>query len=371
LGTRPEAIKLAPVVRLARRECATSSLIISTGQQCDLVPPALADFALVPDIDLQLMRPGQTLGELTARSLAGLSRVFGNVRPRLVVVQGDTASALAGAMAAFYQQVPVAHVEAGLRTHALSAPFPEEANRQLISRLATLHFAPTTTARMNLLAEGIDPDRVTVTGNTVVDALNLLTDRIQATPPPVETAPGRKMILVTAHRRENFGPPFDAICQTLCRLVELRPQLHFVFITHPNPAAGEVARRRLAGRAGITLLPPLDYLTALRLLASSWLVVTDSGGLQEEAPSFGRPVLVLRDATERPEGIAAGVARLVGTDPRRITQAVLELIESPVAYAQMQATSNPYGDGRAAERILAAVQLLLRAHDQQGLPHAA
>jgi UDP-N-acetylglucosamine 2-epimerase len=301
--------------------------------------------------------------------LTELGHVLAETAPHLVLVQGDTASALAGAMAAFYGRIPVAHLEAGLRTHDLAAPFPEEAHRQMIARLAQLHFAPTSSARANLVAEGIDPHSILITGNTVVDALQLLADQIHAAPLPVPVAPDRKLILVTAHRRENLGRPLEAICGAVAELAAMRPELQFVFVTHPNPAAAATTRQMLPGRSGVLLVPPLPYLQALRLVAASWLILTDSGGLQEEAPSFGRPVLVLRERTERTEGVERGVARLVGVDPARIIGEVLSLLDSPSEYTRLTPSVNPYGDGQAANRVVAAIRRRVACSPSASLRH--
>lgn len=372
LGTRPEAIKLAPIIlRMRRRGARLAPVIISTGQQADLVAPSLDAFGLRADVDLCVMRRGQSLARLTARCLSRLSDAFRDLRPRLVVVQGDTASTLAGAMAAFFEKLPVAHVEAGLRTGDLAAPFPEEANRQLISRIARLHFAPTLDAKANLLAEGIDPASIEVTGNTVVDALELLRPRIAETALPAELArdwsPPRKLVLVTAHRRENVGPPLESICSAIAQLAATQPELHFAFITHPNPHAGRVAREHLFREPRVTLLAPQSYLATLRLVAESWLVLTDSGGLQEEAPSFRRPVLVLRDRTERTEGVTAGVATLVGADAERIRSAVLNHLNSSHEFNASGSPANPYGDGHAAERAVRSLTQFTRLESQSGL----
>jgi UDP-N-acetylglucosamine 2-epimerase len=360
LGTRPEAIKLAPVILQVRRHCRTlRPVVVLTGQHPELAAEALAEFDLRPDHDLKLSPAGTQLAETMARCLSGVTPLLAEVRPGCVVVQGDTTSALAGAMAAFYQQIPVAHVEAGLRTESLAAPFPEEANRRLIARVAQLHFAPTIDAKANLLHEGIDPAAIHVTGNTVVDAMAVLRARVEATPSPVATHGGDKLVLVTAHRRENHGRPLQRICRAIRKLADRRDDLSFVFVTHPNPHAARPVQRSL-GRCGrVRLIPPLPYRQMLRLVADSWLVLTDSGGLQEEAPSFGRPVLVLRDQTERTEGIAAGVARLVGTDVDKIVDAVLALLESRTTVARSTVETNPYGDGRAARRIVAALHVLI------------
>ncbi len=361
LGTRPEAIKLAPViVEVRRRSGALRPVVVLTGQHPELAAEALAEFDLRPDHDLKLSLAGTQLAETTARCLAGLTTLLEQVRPACVVVQGDTTSALAGAMAAFYQRTPVGHVEAGLRTKNLAAPFPEEANRRLIGRLAQLHFAPTIDAKANLLHEGVDPAAIHVTGNTVVDAMALLKERVLLTPSPVPTDDGAKLVLVTAHRRENHGRPLQRICRAIRRLAALRHDLSFVFVTHPNPAAARPVRRLLATHERVRLIPPLPYRQMLRLVADSWLVLTDSGGLQEEAPSFGRPVLVLRNETERTEGIAAGVARLVGTKPDTIVDAVLAHLESRSTVVRSDVETNPYGDGRAAERIVDALRELVQ-----------
>ncbi len=372
IGTRPEAIKLAPVLRQVSLRRDLQSVIISSGQQRDLIGPALAAFDLVPDYDLDLMQPGQSLADLTAACMKGLAQKFAELKPSLVFVQGDTATALAGAMAGFFNQIPVAHVEAGLRTHDQAAPFPEEANRQMISRLATLHFAPTVDAKAHLLAEGIDPAAIEVTGNSVVDALRILTPRIDRIPASVRIPSDRRLVLVTAHRRENLGRPLDNICTAIQRLSR-RPELHFVFVTHPNPAAARTARERLAGRPNITLVPPLPYLEMLRLVSDSWLILTDSGGLQEEAPSFRRPVLVLREQTERIEGLTSGAARLVGTRPKRIMEQVTRLLESPIEYEELTPSENPYGDGHASQRIVRTISRFIKrtidTHEWTG--HAA
>ena len=356
VGTRPEAIKLAPVIlALLRRGTGVRPLVISTGQHGELAASALAAFGLAPEIELPCPKTQLGLAGQTAQYLEGLSRLLGRIGPELVVVQGDTTSALAGALAAFYHRTPLAYVEAGLRTGDLAEPFPEEANRQLISRVACLQFAPTNRAKANLLAEGIPPELIRVTGNTVVDALELLRDQVTVAQLPLQLPKDRKLILVTAHRRENLGRPLEAICESLCRLTELRPELHCVFLTHPNPAANQAVRARLAQQDGITLLGPLPYVETLALAASAWLVMTDSGGLQEEAPSLGRPLLVLRNRTERVEGRG----RLVGTDTQKIVGEVLSLLDDPVRYQRLLPRSNPYGDGRASWRIVNAMFKLL------------
>jgi UDP-N-acetylglucosamine 2-epimerase len=365
VGTRPEAIKLAPVVLEARRHPTRfRAVVVSTGQHRDLVGPALATFGITPDYELSAMQTGQSIARLTGSCLQQLDEWFGQAPPGVVVVQGDTASALAGALAGFYRQTPVAHVEAGLRTQDTTAPFPEECNRRLIARLASVHFAPTHRARANLAAEGIAPGSIVLTGNTVLDAIELLRPRIAEMSPPFEAArrwarraqcvERPKLVVVTAHRRENFGAPLDAIAAAVRMLAVLHTDLHFVVLRHPNPQASQ-AIDRLADEKRISILPPQDYLNTLWLLAHAWLVLTDSGGLQEEAPSFGTPVLVLRRETERLEGIDAGVARLVGTDRDRIVHEVASLLRDPARHMAMRSAANPYGDGRAARRIVASL----------------
>jgi UDP-N-acetylglucosamine 2-epimerase (non-hydrolysing) len=359
LGTRPEAIKLAPVVQeLGRRRGTFHCALCVTSQHREMLAPMLRFFGLEPKYDLDVMRPAQALGELTGRVLAGLDRVLEAENPDWVVVQGDTTTAMAAALAAFYRKIRVAHVEAGLRTNDKYSPFPEEINRRLVGSLADLHFAPTDLAVRNLRREGIPAERIVQTGNTVTDAL-LWANRKNRTrsphlpaglPPP---AKGRKLVLVTGHRRENFGGGLEQICQALKAAAEARPELDFVYPVHLNPSVQQPVRRLLGGQPRIFLVPPVDYPTMVALLRRAWLVVTDSGGIQEEAPTFGVPVLVTRNTTERPEGIRAGNARLVGTDAAAIARWILRLARDPAAYRRMAQARNPYGDGRAARRIAA------------------
>ena len=353
---------MAPVIVQARREPRRwRPIVISTGQQADLVNSALDSLGIVADVDLQVMRPHQPLSQLTGQCISRIGEVLRDVSPRLVVVQGDTASAVAGALSAFYERIPVAHVEAGLRTMDLSAPFPEEANRRIVSRVAKLHFSPTVDAKANLLAEGIPAHEITVTGNTVVDAIQMLTPYIQSTSFELDCPNDARVVLVTAHRRENLGKPLRSVCEALRDLADRHRDLHMVFVTHPNPAARAMAQRQLQAHPRITLSPPLPYLGLLRLMSCSWLILTDSGGLQEEAPSFGRPVLVLRHQTERTEGLLAGCARLVGTAKDRIVSEVERLIDDPSQYAQMVPRSNPYGDGKASRRIMKSITKFIQA----------
>lgn len=360
LGTRPEAIKMAPLVaRLAAEPDHFTLRVVVTAQHREMVDQALQVFGLVPDRDLNLMQPGQTLPDLTCRVLDAMTAVLQEERPDLVLVQGDTTTVLATALAAFYEQVPVGHVEAGLRTRNRYDPFPEEMNRRLTAPLASLHFAATSVARENLLREGIPAETIYVTGNPVIDALQSIA--AQPPPPLAEMVPptaldeSQRLLLVTAHRRENWGEPLRHICQALRRLTETYPEVQVVYALHRNPRIREVAYEVLQGCARVHLIEPPDYAAFVHLMKRAYLILTDSGGLQEEAPALGVPVLVLRRTTERPEGIAAGTARLVGTDPEAIVAAARELLDQPAVYAAMARAVNPYGDGHAAERIVAAI----------------
>jgi UDP-N-acetylglucosamine 2-epimerase (non-hydrolysing) len=352
-GTRPEAVKLAPVLRaLARAGAPVESRVCSTGQQRELVRQTVADLGLALDLDLDLMRPRQDPLEFCARALAALGDALARVAPDVVLVQGDTTTALAGALAAVHRRLPVAHVEAGLRTHDDARPFPEEVNRRLIDQVARIAFAPTPRAAANLRREGIDANRIRVTGNTAIDSLLETVARL----PPARSE--SRTLLVTAHRRESFGAGMRAICDAVARVARARPETRVRFVTHPNPEAGGVARARLGGLANVALLEPLDYTALVCVLRGAHLVLTDSGGLQEEAPWFGKPVLVLREVTERPEGVEAGVAQLVGTDAERIVAAVLRLLDDPSSYARMARPLALYGDGRAGERIVSGLMHL-------------
>ena len=361
LGTRPEAVKLVPVVLELRRRPAVECRVCSTGQHRQMLDQVLRDFDLAPDVDLDLMRPDQGLAGLTARAVEAVDRFLARERPRLVIVQGDTTTTFCAALAAFYQRVPVAHVEAGLRTGNLEAPWPEEANRLLTTRLTGLHFPPTETSRQNLLAEGVPADRVFVTGNTVIDALFLAREKVRANPPPLPGLPDglladrrTPLVLITGHRRENFGPGFESICRAIAELAGRFPGTGFVYPVHLNPNVREPVRRIL-GRAehgNVHLIEPLSYLPFVALMDRATLLLTDSGGVQEEAPSLGKPVLVMRDTTERPEAVEAGTARLVGTDAGTIVAAVARLLTDREAYAGMARAHNPYGDGHAAARIV-------------------
>lgn len=358
-GTRPEAIKLAPVVRaLAARPGVAHTLCVS-GQHREMLDQVLKIFGLAPDHDLAIMRPGQDLTHVTTAVLEQLAPVLETVRPDWVIVQGDTTTAFAASLAAFYRKIRVAHVEAGLRTHNILSPWPEEMNRQLTGRIASLHFPPTEAAAANLRREGVPEQRLLVTGNTVIDALQWVAAQLDAEPQLAarydrEFAwldPGRRKILVTGHRRENFDGGLARVCQALAQLAA-RGDVQIIYPVHLNPTVQATARAVLAGSPAIHLIPPLDYLPFVYLMRKAYLIVTDSGGIQEEAPGLGKPVLVTRDTTERPEAITAGTARLVGTDEQGLVRAASELLDDPAAHAAMAQAKNPFGDGRAAQRIV-------------------
>jgi UDP-N-acetylglucosamine 2-epimerase (non-hydrolysing) len=360
LGTRPEAIKLGPVVTALRaRSEAFEVRLCVTGQHREMIEPVLCLFGIVPDHDLELMTPNQTLSGLTAAVIARTASILQAERPDWVVVQGDTTTAFGSSLAAFYQGIPVAHIEAGLRTSDKHIPFPEEANRRMVDTLSDLHLAPTERARQNLLREGTDPATVHVTGNTVIDALRLVIDRDYdfAAGPLAGVPLERRIVLVTAHRRESFGPGLIAICSALTQLADEMDDIQIVYPVHLNPNVRDPVYGRLADHPRITLIPPLDYASLVQLMRRSTLILTDSGGIQEEAPSLGKPVLVLRAATERPEAVEAGCARIVGTDRARIVGAARQLLEDAAAYRRMARVANPFGDGYASERI---ADLLLR-----------
>ena len=358
-GTRPEAIKLAPVVRALRARASAETLFVSTGQHREMLRQVLAAFDLAPDVDLEVMRPGQDLHAVTVAALARLAPVLREARPAWVVVQGDTTTALAAALGAFYERIAVAHVEAGLRTNDRYRPFPEEINRRLVDQLSAALFAPTALAREALLREGFPDGRILLTGNTVVDAIRELRAARGARPRraadlDLDALPGR-VVLVTSHRRESFGEGLAAICRALVRIAERAPDVTIVYPVHLNPNVDGPVRAALGGHPRIVLLPPVSYPELVALLERAHLVLTDSGGIQEEAPSFRRPVLVLREVTERPEGVAAGVAAVVGTGEERIVEETVRLLEDGAAYARMASGVNPYGDGHAAERIADAL----------------
>jgi len=350
-GTRPEAIKMAPLVRvLGERDCRVVTCV--TAQHREMLDQVLDWFAITPDHDLDLMEPNQTLAGITARALQGVSDVVEQVAPDILLVQGDTTTAMTAAMAGFYHRVAVGHVEAGLRTGDIYNPFPEEVNRRLVGVMARYHFAPTTTARDALLAENVNPASIYVTGNTVLDALQWTVaqpHRLHVDLPLDQ--PNERLILVTAHRRESFGPEFEAICHALRRIAQHNPEVRLVYPVHLNPNVQEPVHRILGNVERVHLIDPLPYPDFAHLMNRAVLVITDSGGLQEEAPALGKPVLVMRKTTERPEAVEAGTARLVGTDTDTIVSAAEELLHDPDAYQAMANAISPFGDGHAAEYI--------------------
>jgi UDP-N-acetylglucosamine 2-epimerase (non-hydrolysing) len=361
-GTRPEAIKLSPLILHLRRFPELYSVqVCVTAQHRGMLDQVLDAFGIQPDCDLDVMLPGQTLLQSTSRIVSALEPVFQSAKPDLVMVQGDTTTTFCGALAAFYSGVPVAHVEAGLRTGDLRQPFPEELNRVLTSHLATLHFAATQRAADNLAKEGIT-GRVWVTGNTGIDAVLNVRDRLEAAPPcfPHEH-PAKRLILVTAHRRESFGEGFERICRALVAIAD-RPDVHLIYPVHPNPNVQEPVNRYLLSHPNITLLEPLDYVPFVDLMRRAYVILTDSGGIQEEGPSLGKPILVLRGKTERPEAVEAGTVKLVGSDAARIVAETTLLLDHPDEYRRMSRIHNPYGDGHASERIEAALRLVTPLH---------
>lgn len=357
-GTRPEAIKMAPLVNELKRSSKLVIKVCVTAQHRQMLDQVLQLFEISPDYDLDLMRPGQTLPQLTSNIVMGMDGVLADYRPDWVLVHGDTSTTMATSLAAYYQHTGVAHVEAGLRTHNLYSPWPEEGNRQITGRLAGLHFAPTEESRSNLLGEGIWADKIYVTGNTVIDALLSVSQRIDNDKTLQSTLsaqfpfldPARRLVLVTGHRRENFGAGFESICIALNEIAS-EPDVQVVYPVHLNPRVQEPVRRLLGDTAHVHLIEPLDYLPFIYLMKCSHLILTDSGGIQEEAPSLGKPVLVMRDTTERPEAVSAGTVRLVGTDQSRIVSETLTLLKDEAAYQRMAFAHNPYGDGVACQRI--------------------
>lgn len=356
-GTRPEAIKLFPVIAALKEQPELEPVVLVTGQHREMLDQVLEIAGLVPDHDLALMQPGQSLDEISARLLTGIGSVLDAQKPDMVIVQGDTATAMCGALAAYYRKIPVAHVEAGLRSGNIYHPWPEEVNRKIIGSFADLHFAPTETAANALKREAVPNERVFVTGNTVVDALFWVTAQLAANPAragvlaPVEARfAGRRIIGVTTHRRENFGSGMEDIAAAIRALAQ-REDVAIIFPVHLNPAVRAAMLPILGGLDNVALLEPLDYLNFTRLLQIADLMLTDSGGVQEEAPALGKPVLVMRDTTERPEGVAAGTARLVGTDRATIIAEATRLLDDAQAYARMAQAHNPFGDGKSAGRI--------------------
>ncbi|MFP1923289.1 non-hydrolyzing UDP-N-acetylglucosamine 2-epimerase [Lonsdalea quercina] len=363
-GTRPEAIKMAPLIHALAQDAFFESRVCVTAQHREMLDQVLELFGIEPDFDLNIMQPGQGLSEISCRILSGLKPVLEAFRPDLVLVHGDTSTTLMASLAAFYQRIPVGHVEAGLRTGDIFAPWPEEANRTLTGHLAQYHFAPTDSARLNLLKENVPDAAIKVTGNTVIDALFWVRDLIARDPKlnqPLQAqyaflSEQRKMILVTGHRRESFGDGFERICSALAAIAQRHPDVQIVYPVHLNPNVSEPVNRILSGIDNIFLIPPQNYLPFVYLMNRAYLILTDSGGIQEEAPSLGKPVLVMRDTTERPEALASGVVRLVGTDATKILHNVSALLADESAYLSMSQAQNPYGDGHASQRILAALK---------------
>ncbi|MDD9922181.1 MAG: UDP-N-acetylglucosamine 2-epimerase (non-hydrolyzing) [Boseongicola sp.] len=363
-GTRPEAIKMAPLVKALEADPDIDARVCVTAQHRQMLDQVLDLFSIKPDYDLDLMQPNQTLEHLVSSIIFGLKGIFEADRPDLVLVHGDTTTTLSAALSGYYSQIPLGHVEAGLRTGNLLSPWPEEGNRKLVAAVTKLHFAPTKTARDNLLIENVRPDGIFVTGNTVIDALLAVTKKIeddtalrkslQSQFPLIES--GRRFILVTGHRRESFGGGFRQICQALAAISESFPDVDVIYPVHLNPNVKGPVTENLSGLKNVYLIPPQDYLPFVYLMMQSTLVLTDSGGIQEEAPSLGKPVLVMRNTTERPEAVDAGTVRLVGTDPSAIQQEVSRLLLDDGYYRSMSLAHNPYGDGKAVERIVSAIK---------------
>ena len=350
VGTRPEAIKMAPVILRLEAEPWAEVRVLATAQHRQLLDTVLSYFNIKPNIDLDLMRPNQALATLTARLLHKLDDVLEAEKPDVVLAQGDTTTVMTVALACFYRRIPFGHVEAGLRTGDMAYPFPEEMNRVVAGRLARWHFAPTESARTNLLAEGINNSQIVVTGNTVIDALLDVSKRCDEFAPKV--SPGNRLVLVTAHRRENFGRPFAEICRAIKYLADARTDVEFLYPVHPNPNVREVATKVLGRHPRIRLCDPLEYVPFVAAMKTAWFILSDSGGVQEEAPALGKPVLVLRRETERPEAVKEGVVKLVGPDFNTIVRESLQLLDDDHVYRSMARGVSPYGDGRGAERII-------------------
>lgn len=388
-GTRPEAIKMAPIVLALKQHPDFECNVCVTAQHREMLDQVLQIFKIEPDVDLDLMQSNQTLAGLTARAVTGIDQYLMDYKPDMVLVQGDTTTVFSGALAAFYHHIPVGHIEAGLRTGNMQSPWPEEANRVLTSRITALHFAPTSISEKNLLDEGVAAEKVVVTGNTVIDALFLALEKIKNNPPVVSDLPSflqpettnndqltteRRMVLITGHRRENFGGGFENICKAIAELAQRFPEVHFVYPMHLNPNVREPVLRILKSEGGgqriegspcpmphapcsnVHLIEPLEYLPFVAMMNRSHIILTDSGGVQEEAPSLGKPVLVMRETTERPEAVDAGTVRLVGTDYQAIVNGVSELLTDQCVYEEMSRAHNPYGDGKATDRHIKALE---------------
>lgn len=367
-GTRPEAIKMAPLVKALATAQGMEARTCVTGQHRQMLDQVLALFDITPEYDLQVMQPRQTLAMVTSQILLGMQPVLEEFRPDLVLVHGDTATTFAATLAAFYEKIPVGHVEAGLRTGDLYSPWPEEANRCLTGKLAHWHFAPTTQTRDNLLREGVPDAHITITGNTVIDALLMTESKLRTDQALLQAQQQRfgflreqaRVVLITGHRRENFGGGFERICEAIARLARQHPEVDFVYPVHLNPQVREPVNRLLSGQGNIHLIEPLDYLPFVYLMGRSHIILTDSGGIQEEAPSLGKPVLVMRDTTERPEAVQAGTVRLVGTEVDAIFDGVHQLLTDDALHQTMAQAHNPYGDGNACTRIVEFLQQSMR-----------
>lgn len=372
-GTRPEAIKMAPVIRAFQANPEFRVFICVTGQHREMLQPVFAVFGMTPDVDFELMRPDQTLAALSAATIEKMDACLAREKPDLILVQGDTTTVFCTALTAFYHQIPVGHIEAGLRTGNLSAPWPEEANRVLTTRLAALHFAPTETARENLLQEHVPAERIVVTGNTVIDALLIAKELVKSQRVVIPELPealqpnatsSEKMVLITGHRRENFGTGFQQICHAIEQLAQRFPEVSFVYPVHLNPHVQQPVRQILGEKLrNVYLIPPQPYLEFVGLMHRSTLILTDSGGVQEEAPTLGKPVLVMRNTTERPEAIAAGTSCLVGTQTEKIFDQVSSLLTDTARYQAMSQAANPYGDGLASKRIVAACEAFFQRQE--------
>ncbi|WP_138596536.1 UDP-N-acetylglucosamine 2-epimerase (non-hydrolyzing) [Pseudoalteromonas sp. S1612] len=359
-GTRPEAIKMAPLVKALNAAGGIDAKVCVTAQHREMLDQVLDLFEIVPEYDLNIMKPGQSLYDVTTNILLGLKSILEEFKPDLVLVHGDTCTTLSASLAAFYQQIPVGHVEAGLRTGNLSSPWPEEGNRKLTSVIAKLHFVPTQTSQQNLLNEAVNTDSIVITGNTVIDALLQVVDKVKTDTVLIsklkakfpELDETKKLILVTGHRRESFGGGFERICEALVEIATAHPDTQILYPMHLNPNVREPVNRILKNVDNVHLIEPQDYLPFVYLMNQAHIIVTDSGGVQEEAPSLGKPVLVMRDTTERPEAVEAGTVKLVGTDKARIVSAVNNLLTNAQEYQSMSRAHNPYGDGKACERII-------------------
>lgn len=367
-GTRPEAIKMAPVIKKLNETVHIQNKVCITGQHREMLDSVLEHFDIIPDYNLEVMDEKQNLSNLTSKILNGLTLVYETYKPDLILVHGDTTTTLSASLAAYYYRIPLAHVEAGLRTGNIYSPWPEEINRKFTSNVAALHFAPTALARQNLLREGIFSESIHITGNTVIDALLATIDKLTAEPLLLShlqqefsfLSHQRKMILVTGHRRESFGKGFEQICLALATIAKLYPQIDIVYPVHLNPNVQQPVKNLLGGIKNIYLIPPVDYLPFVYLMKSAYLILTDSGGIQEEAPSLGKPVLVMRETTERPEAIEAGTVLLVGTNVDKIITHVKDLLENEQTYHRMSCAQNPYGDGKAAARIVKIILQMAR-----------